>query len=339
MALLSRPLLLILAIVLVAACLVAYKRHRMPGTQNPSLVMLPTKPDEYVPPETSLLFVGDIMLARNVKNAVNKYHGGDFNALFAHVPEIAKADIAFANLEGPASDKGEDLHHLYSFRFATSSLLSLKNAGFDAFSVANNHVGDWGRAAFADSYTRVSAEFTAVGGGLTRAEAEEPKIIEKNGTRFGFLGFTDVGPDWLEATGTSPGILLASDPRLGEIIASAAKKVDVLITSFHWGIEYQPLSSARQKAIAHTAIDAGAKLVIGHHPHVAEETERYQGGFIAYSLGNFIFDQYFSEETMRGLGIEVKMKGNDISKIIAHTYRINTKNQPAEIESRIIEPF
>lgn len=150
-----------------------------------------------------------------------------------------------------------------------------------------------------------------VGGGSTKAEAEQPKIIEKNGKKIGFLGFTDVGPNWLAATDTNPGILLASDPDFAGIISRAKAQVDTLIVSIHWGEEYNYNNhTSRQESIAHKAIDAGASLIVGHHPHVAEDIGYYKNGLIIYSLGNFIFDQYFSKDTMQGLTAEITLKAD-----------------------------
>jgi poly-gamma-glutamate synthesis protein (capsule biosynthesis protein) len=118
--------------------------------------------------------------------------------------------------------------------------------------------------------------------------------------KIGFLAATDVGPNWLAAKADSPGILLASDPNLSTIIANAKKQVDVLVMSFHWGTEYSP-ANAHQESLAHQAVDAGADIIVGSHPHVMERIETYKGKPIFYSLGDFIFDQYFSPYTMEGM--------------------------------------
>ena len=111
----------------------------------------------------------------------------------------------------------------------------------------------------------------------------------------------------MEAKGETAGILLASDPRFDEIIQNAARQVDFLIVSFHWGDEYKDKHNIRQEYLAHRAVDNGAKIIIGHHPHVAQDTEVYKDAFIAYSLGNFIFDQSWSKPTMQGLLLQVKL--------------------------------
>lgn len=267
-------------------------------------------PPIYEPSFVTLSFAGDIMLDRGVESSVIKNFGQDFSALFEKIPAklLKNSDIAFANLEGTASDQGKDLGNLYSFRMDPEVIPALAGAGFDVLSLANNHVGDWGRAAFVDTLGRLKEnEIRATGAGLTEAEAEQPLIIEKYSQKIGFLGFSDVGPQWLEAAGEKPGLLLASDPRFDEIIQNAAGQVDHLVVSFHWGDEYKTIHNDRQEHLARRAVDAGARLVIGHHPHVVQDTEVYKNSFIAYSLGNFIFDQKFSAATMQGLLLQAKL--------------------------------
>ena len=280
----------------------------------------------------TLSFVGDIMLDRGVKNSVNKNFKGDYSSLFEKLEILKKSDIVFANLEGPVSDIGKDMHNLYSFRMDLSIIPTLKDAGFSILSVANNHVGDWGRNAYIDTLTRLKEnEIFYTGGGINTNEAEIPIIIEKYGIKIGYLGFSDVGPNWMEASENKAGLLLASNPRFDEIIQNASKQVDYLVVSFHFGDEYKLKHNPRQEYLAHKAIDAGAKIIIGHHPHVAEDTEIYKNGFIAYSLGNFIFDQGFSVNTMQGMLLEIKLNRDGSMSIKKNIIKLNKFFQPDEI--------
>ncbi len=290
----------------------------------------PISPSPEIKNEVTLSFAGDIMLARGVKYSVDKNFDGDFSKLFENLASLKDPDIFFANLEGPVSDAGKDLHNLYSFRMDPKVLDVLKNAGIDIVSFANNHVGDWGRTAFDDTRRRLDdAGILYAGSGDNKADAKQPTIIEKDDIKIGFLGFTDVGPEWLAATENQSGVLLADDPDLPNIIKNASTQVDVLITSFHWGIEYSE-HNARQTTLAHIAIDNGAKLVIGHHPHVIEATENYKDGLIAYSLGNFIFDQYFSAETMEGMILKVTLdtQTKSIKNSEKYIVKLNSALQP-----------
>ena len=279
----------------------------------------------------TLVFGGDVMLDRGVKASVEKNFGGDYSQLFTSLTKLRDADIAFVNLEGPISDIGNNVGSKYSFRMDPAVIPVLKNSGIDIVSFANNHAGDWNKPAFDDTRARLTnAGIQYTGAGSTEKLAETPIIIEHNGNSVGYLGTTDVGPNWLEAKGTSSGILLASDPLLPEIIKNASEKVDILVMSFHWGEEYKEAND-RQKALAHMAIDNGADLVIGHHPHVIEESEWYKDGYIAYSLGNLIFDQYFSPETMQGLLLEVELEDKRVVSVKKNLVKLNGYFQPYEI--------
>jgi poly-gamma-glutamate synthesis protein (capsule biosynthesis protein) len=262
--------------------------------------------------EVTISFLGDIMMDRGVKTSVYKNYSGDYNSLFKNLGELKEDDITFANLEGPVSDVGNNVGSKYSFRMEEQSLDALKNASFEIVSFANNHVGDWNVAAFNDTLVNLSQKGIAyTGAGENIGDASEVRIIEKNGVKVGFLAFTDVGPNWMAAGESKSGILLASDPKRLEYIKTAKEKVDVLVVSYHWGDEYVPFN-ARQKTLAESSIDAGADIIAGHHPHVIQDTIQYKDGLIMYSLGNAIFDQYFSEETMKGALVKVTVDKNGI---------------------------
>jgi len=290
--------------------------------------------DVSVPTNTTstLSFVGDIMLDRGVKGKVNAHGAGNYAFLFENASFLKTPDIMFGNLEGPVSDKGVNVGSIYSFRFDPVVTAVLKDAGFDVLSMANNHIGDWTRTALEDTFINgKKAGIEMVGGGITYVEAIQPKIIETNGIKVGYLAFSDFGPDSIivKKNVSGSGVLSASDPDIKEIIFNASKQVDILAVSIHFGDEYEPLSNDRQKRIAREAIDAGADIVAGHHPHVAQEVEEYNGGIIAYSLGNFIFDQYFSEETMKGLKLDVIVSKIGIESYSTSTVYQNKNSQPS----------
>lgn len=271
----------------------------------------------------TLTFVGDIMMDRGVRRSIEKKFGNDYSALFATTGYLADADIAFANLEGTATTEiSPRTGSRFSFRMNPDSLIALKHAGIDIVSFANNHVGDYSTKGFLGTLENLkTTNILYTGAGENYTDATTPTIITVRGTTIGFLGATDVGPAWLAATDAKPGILLASDPKLPEIVAAAKQQVDVLIMSFHFGNEYSP-ANARQEKLAKATIDAGADIVVGHHPHVMEKVEEYNGKPIFYSLGNFIFDQYFSPHTMRGMVATVSIDPE--TKVITHTEQISS---------------
>jgi poly-gamma-glutamate synthesis protein (capsule biosynthesis protein) len=283
-------------------------------------------------PSVSLLFVGDIMLSRGVEKSVLENNDGDFSFLFKKTDFIKEADIAFGNLEGPISLAGRNLGSLYSFRFKPDALDALKNAGFDVLSVANNHSVDWGEEAFEENIFRLkNEEILPIGGGVNREDASRVKIIKKDGLKIGFLGFSDVGPDWFEAKKNKAGILTVKKNVFEPLIYDASQKADVLIVSLHFGEEYEKSHNERQEYLARLAIDNGAKIVIGHHPHVIQKIEEYKNGIIAYSLGDFVFDQDFSEKTMEGLVLEVFLDGKEIIATKKNKVKLNQFFQPESV--------
>lgn len=302
------------------------------------------KVSKKVPSKVHLSFVGDIMLDRSIRNKVNKLWGGDYHKVFENADFLKEPDLMFANLEGPVSNRGANVGSIYSFRFDPVIFSVLKDVGFDVLSMANNHIGDWGRLALEDTITLGREQgFEMVGGGFGYEDAKKPEIHEVNGLKVGYVGFSDFGPASVLLNGEmgiladsagvlKAGVLSASDPNLPTIIADAKKQVDILAVSFHFGDEYQPLSNARQQHLAHTSIDAGADIVVGHHPHVEQETEEYNGGLIAYSLGNFVFDQYFSKETMRGMKLDVVVTKEGIESFSTSTVQLNSNYQPSMLD-------
>lgn len=284
--------------------------------------------------QINLFFVGDIMLDRGVEWAVQKYGQGDWKFPFLKISnELKEADILSGNLEGPISDKGRKVGSIYSFRANPEAIQGLKYAGFDILSVANNHIFDYSREAMEDTFLRLKeASIDYVGGGFNNKEAYSPIIKEINNKKIAFLSYTNLTPESWEAEEERSGIALADEERIKENIKDAKKRADFVVVSFHFGDEYQVTSNSSQKLLAKTAIDSGANLVIGHHPHVIQEIEQYRDGYIAYSLGNFVFDQGFSEETMKGLLWKVVIKGGRIKEVIPVEIKINQFFQPEVVD-------
>ncbi len=241
---------------------------------------------------------------------------------------LHKSDILFGNLESVISDKGYDQGGPYSFRAPPKMMEGLLLADFNVMSIANNHSFDWTVEALVDTKERLEAEeITAVGGGL---KAYSPQIIEREGQSFAFIAHTAVGAPGWAVTETTPGVAWYSEEKLKEAIEKVEEKVDAIIFSIHYGVEYQTRPNQNQVDISKNAIDMGVDLVIGHHPHVIQPVEEYNGGIIAYSLGNFVFDQSFSEKTMEGLLLEVDFKDGEIKNYQKETIPLNELLQPYE---------
>lgn len=282
-----------------------------------------------------IVFVGDIMLDRGVEAAIKEYSGGNYSFPFLKMADYLKsADLAIGNLEGPVSDKGYKVGSIYSFRDDPKAINGLESAGFDLVGLANNHMFDYTSAAFEDTFKRLKdAGIEYAGAGLSKEEALEPKIMKlPDGTKISFLAFSNLGPKGWEAQTSSTGLAWLNQENLETSIAKARTEADIVVAMFHWGEEYQNLSNDDQKRFARLAIVAGADLIVGHHPHVAQEIEEYKGKYIAYSLGNFVFDQSFSKETMEGLALEVSIQNKEITKVVARKTKMNDFFQPGLAE-------
>lgn len=285
----------------------------------------------------TIILVGDIMLDRGVKNMIDKNGAGDFKFPFLKIADYLKeADVVLGNLESLISDKGTRVGGIYSFRAEPKAVEGLVYAGFNVVSVANNHIFDYGREAMEDSFSRLKeAEIAYVGGGFNKEEAYAPFIKEIEGTKIAFLAYTNLGPENWRAGENNTGVAWVSEEDFEKIkkdISLAKENSDILIISLHTGEEYREEPNQFQIKFSQMAIEAGADLVVGHHPHVVQPIEIHQlaegEGYIAYSLGNFVFDQDFSEETMRGLALKAIVEKGKIKDIIPAEIKINQYYQP-----------
>jgi len=283
----------------------------------------------------TLLFTGDIMLDRGVELKIKEHN--NWNWPFLKIADFLKsADLTLGNLESMISDKGMKVGSIYSFRADPLSIEGLTLAGFDIVSLANNHAFDYTVQALTDTMVRLKTEgIDFMGADLNEKAAFSPIIKEIKGVKIGFLAYTDLGPYGWKATESTPGIawIEKSDfPKIQQAIGEAKAQVDILIVSLHAGTEYEIKQNASQEEFAKMAIDAGADLFIGHHPHVVQPYEQYKEGWIFYSLGNFVFDQDFSAETSEGEIAKITIKDKKIKEVSAIKTRINDSLQPEIIE-------
>ncbi|MDD2680626.1 MAG: AmmeMemoRadiSam system protein B [Patescibacteria group bacterium] len=274
------------------------------------------------------IFVGDVMLSRYIGEQMEKNQ--DYNFPFAKItPFLAAADLVFANLESPISNKGQSVGNLYSFRANPLAALGLKQAGFSVLSVANNHAFDYGLDAFLDTLINLKeAGLAYVGGGNDFVEAHNGSYQEINGIKTSFLAYTDLLPASRAAKKDQAGIAYLEEEEMINDIKVAKEKSDLVIVSFHWGREYETESNERQRRVAAVAVKAGASFIVGHHPHVVQEVSIVEGVTVAYSLGNFIFDQNFSEATKSGLALKVIIKDKKISVVQPYVIEFNNSFQP-----------
>ena len=256
---------------------------------------------EHLPEDTIvLIFGGDVMLARNVGKAISQYNT-DYP--FEGIRDILRsADLAVVNLESTVGTQTRAVNKKYVFRAEPAVLNGLVRAGVDAVSLANNHIFDYFSAGVVETVDSVlSAGIVPIGAGRNKSEFFRPHsfwinghwfaILAVNDTRSGYWGYEHPGcaPTWT-SEGESTAVALI------ESLAAAGANV---IVFEHWGWEYQQFPSRRQRKLAHRFIRAGAKVVVGSHPHRLQGVEFFLNGVIIYSLGNLIFDQH---DTLGNIG-------------------------------------
>lgn len=250
----------------------------------------------------SLIAVGDVMLGRGV--------AGVADPLGKASPWLQDADLVLGNLE--SAIVGDDIEPPpmpetgpmpFILNTPSSAPDALREAGFDVLSLANNHTLDYGSAGLAETANRLEqAGLLTVGAGENIDAAYRPLVVDVKGVRLAFLAFNLIG-GYQDAEPGGWANAAWDEELAGQAIAQAQKQADAVIVSIHWGDEYLIHPTAIQRRVAQIVLDAGVDLVIGHHPHVIQGTEVSGNSFVAYSLGNFVFDQEDLPETRRGLAL------------------------------------
>jgi len=253
-----------------------------------------------------LVVGGEIIYGRGVQERVEKY--GDPARPFAKVRDILRrADLAIATLEAPLSgEKNKYCDTCLTFVGNESYVTGIVDSGIKAVSMAANHIGDAGPKGVMDTMrTLAKAGIASFGAGADDEAARRPAILTTPGGRLALLAYADVPPEAYRATATRPGYAaLVHDDKGYEAvradIAAARRVADIVIVVTHWGIEYEDQPRPWIVNAAHMMVDAGADVVMGDHPHWVQSVEVYNGHYIAYSVGNFVFDQMWSTETRQG---------------------------------------
>ncbi|PWB38258.1 MAG: hypothetical protein C3F02_04605 [Parcubacteria group bacterium] len=257
----------------------------------------------------SFLFFGDLMLDRNVKTKIGESNNIDF--LFKGLAReenrfFMSPDIISANLEGAVTSSGVHYPPISEndFAFNTSTVNGLKKYNFNFFNIANNHITDQGPRGLTETTTNLTTlGFDFSGCADTQIGDCSYKIVNKNGIKVAMVGLSQV-------------YHLLDINQASELIKKIRAQADIIVVNAHWGNEYEHNFNSKQSAPAHTMIDAGADIIIGHHPHVVQGLEIYKNKPIFYSLGNFIFDQYFSTDTQEELGVGMNYHQADKKMIL-----------------------
>ena len=242
-------------------------------------------------PSVVLAAVGDVMLARTVPAQVAAHNAAWLWEPLA--PYLEGTDIRFCNLECTVAAGGQPFPKPYSFRADPKLAADVLSAGgITVAALANNHTYDYGRPGLAATMKSLDTlRIAAPGAGIGRAGAVAPRVLESNGLRVAFIAYTCWTPEYYLPSDDKAALATFDKDTFSEELKTAKAEADVLVVSLHWGLEYSEAVSPRQREIARAAIDAGADLILGHHPHVRQPVEIYHDRPILYSLGNCIFDR------------------------------------------------
>ncbi len=249
----------------------------------------------------NILFFGDIMLDRDVKEKIES-NNGNVKYLLDSLNErniFDNRDIICANLEGAVTPEGKHYppQNKYDFAFPIDYLKDLKLLNFNFFNLANNHILDQGNVGLKETrehLDKIGYDYVGCPDGV--AGDHSITTLRKKGYNIGMIGVSNV-------------YRKLDSEALKEKIKRLESSSDIVIVNVHWGEEYEHQFNKEQRSLAYSLIDSGADIIIGHHPHVIQGMEIHENRPIFYSLGNFIFDQYFSQDTQEGLAVELEFKG------------------------------
>ncbi len=290
----------------------------------PDILLIDDVP--YVPPPAPLkvpdtvFFVGDIMLGRAVETKMESY--GTSYPFEGILEDVFRPDVTIGNFEGVVTETHVHTPP-FTFRFSIKSeyLTLLKSIGFDVLSLANNHSLDYGTTSLA--YMRTLCGEVGIACGGSPMNTDEYQTLVKN------VGTQTAGIIFLHTLYGQP-----DTETLISKLAELRETTDVQIAYVHWGEEYMLTHNASQEKLAHILIDNGVDVVVGHHPHVVQDIELYSGKPIVYSLGNFIFDQYFSDEVQEMIGVYMSITDESIQYTIVPFTSSITKSQPHHMEEK-----
>ena len=265
-----------------------------------------------------LFFVGDIMLGRAVESRMEA-EGLQYPFLYTE-SLLSAPDISIGNFEGVVTS--EHVHApsmTFQFSIRDSYLRHLEAIGFDVLSIANNHSADYGEAE--TNYMRARCNE------LTLPCIGDAKSFGPNSVLVRTINDVDIAFVALHTTWGTLDTVAVTDA-----VQALASTTDMQIAYVHWGDEYVLTHNPSQQALAEQLIDAGVDVVIGHHPHVVQDVALYKGKPIFYSLGNFIFDQYFSQDVQEGAGVRMNIYTDHVVYTLVPFTSIDSRNQPRQMQ-------
>ena len=245
---------------------------------------------------------------------------------------LAGADILFGNLECTLSDAGlkRGDYHSIQMRGQPSYLAGLVETGFNVLNLANNHSLQHGEAAFRDT-ARMLAEAGIVPCGVNVGDyrSAQPAMVERNGLRVAFLGYSLRPRQYFTQ---EPLYAEGAEEQLVDDVRRAKGAADCVVVSLHWGSEFIERPAPDEIALAHRIVDAGADLIVGHHPHVLRGIERRGRAIIVYSLGNFVCDMIWEDPLRETVMPRFRLRagGAELEQLVP--IRINDDYQPVPLE-------
>ncbi|MHB8846470.1 MAG: CapA family protein [Nitrospirota bacterium] len=278
---------------------------------------------EPLPADTiTIAAVGDIMLGHRAEPYLLKEGPG---YPFVNVlPVLRQAQVVVGNLESPISKRGTAVENKqFTLRVGPVAVEALKAAGIGVVTLANNHILDFGPLALRDTLTVLGENgILFTGAGMDLDDAREPAFLKAGGRTLAFLSYSLTFPLEFYASAGRPGTAPGYKEYVRRDIERVRSQADLVIVSFHWGAELMTTAKDYQKALGRKAIDWGADLVLGHHPHILQELEVYRGRLIAYSLGNFVFGSE-SDKTNTSIILLCTFKGKDLARVEAVPLDVN----------------
>jgi hypothetical protein len=242
---------------------------------------------------------------------------------------IEGADLAIANFENPAPN---------AFRYHTSGTVfsadpklikGLANAGIDWVGLANNHIGDAGGPGILQTIKNLKTYgIASSGAGKDLTAARKPALLKTHGVTVAMLAYDTIAGYYAAGKTKAGSAKLTAATVKADVAAARKAGADVVIVFPHWGTEYDPTPFVNQTRLARMIIDSGADMVIGNHAHWAGAMELYKGKAIWYALGNFVFDQTWSEPTMEGITLELTFRGTELVQVRMRPHIILDKAQP-----------
>ncbi|HKZ34778.1 MAG TPA: CapA family protein [Patescibacteria group bacterium] len=270
--------------------------------------------------EITLYAVGDVGLGRSINAFLKKEK--DLSFPFKKVLGVLKpVDIVLVNLEGPFLKDCPVTTTGFRFCSEFDHVAVLTAGSVDIVNLANNHMGDYGDQGVKQTEEALTHQHISYTG-LHNIAYKKVRDVT-----FSFVGFTDI-------PASSDLVSRATEEELKSLLSEARGTSDVVVSIFHWGEEYSKTPTIRQQELAHSSIEMGADIVIGHHPHWVQSLEVYQRKLIMYSLGNFVFDQMWSKETREGVIAKLTFQENFLTSYSFTPILIEQYGQPRLLEEK-----